>query len=286
MHTNHFPVLVGVADKQPAALSYAIAEAERLRRPMRVVHCWAPPAVMPEDYLGVETPEAARADAERVLEEARSAILRAAPLLEAEFVTVEGAPASSLAREATRAAVLVLGSDDVSSLDRLLGGAVSGFLARTAACPVVVVPDRDVPDSGDGGVVVTIDGDTSASGPLRYAFEQAEARREPLHVLHAAPEATLRADFLKHQANVAEVVAGWQTQYPDVAVLRCTSEGTPAEECIEATSEASLVVIGRHHGHSTPFARARPIAMRVLRDAQCPVAVVPLDYGRSDSTTR
>ncbi|MCW2831217.1 MAG: hypothetical protein JWP31_1909 [Aeromicrobium sp.] len=279
MHTNHFPVLVGVADKQHAAVTYAIAEAERLNRTLRVVHCWALPFVASEFSIGVEVVEAMRGDADSVLDDARAVVTETSPDMESEYVIINGAPANALKQEAQQAAALILGSDDVPWFERLLGGEVSGYLARTAACPVVVVPERDVPGTGAGGVVVTIDGDTSAAGPLRYAFEQADARDESLHVLHAAPEATLQEDFQTHLANIAEVVAGWSELYPDVAVLRSTTKGAPSEDCIEATAEASLVVIGRHHGHSTPFARARPVAMTVLRKAQCPVAVVPLNYG-------
>lgn len=281
MHTQHFPVLVGVADKQPAAMAYAIAEAARLKRPLRVVHSWALPTVSSEFYVGAEAAEAMRTDGEAVLNDARGVVAELSPTLEAEYLVVTGSPSNVLGDEAKQAAVLILGSDDVPWFERMLGGEVSGYLARTAACPVVVVPERTVPGTGVGGVVVTIDGDTSAAGPLRYAFEQADARHESLHVLHAAPEATLREDFQNHTANVAEIVAGWQELYPDVEVIRSITEGAPADECIEATAEASLVVIGRHHGHSIPFARARPIAMTVLRKAQCPVAVVPLDYAHA-----
>ena len=281
MHTNHFPVLIGVADKQPAAVKYAIAEAERLHRSLRVVHCWVLPTPASAMYVGAASLGDMRAEGQIVLDDAQSIVAELAGDLDAEYVMADGSPANVLVEEAKQAAALILGSDDVPWFDRLLGGEVAGHLARTAACPVVVVPERTVPGTGAGGVVVTIDGDTSADGPLRYAFEQADARHEPLHVLHAAPEAALRQDFENHRANVAEVVAGWAELYPDVQILRSTTEGAPVDECIEATSEASLVVIGRHHGHTVPFARVRPIALAVLRKAQCPMAVVPLDYGRS-----
>lgn len=278
MNTNLAPVLIGVADKQPMALHYALAECVRLRRPLRVVHCWALPAAAPEFYVGPDAVEAIRTDAEAVLADARQVVAEVAPTVNVEYVIVDGAPANALRQEAEQAALLVLGSDDVPWLDRLLGGEVSGYLARTAACPVVVVPERDV--AATGGVVVTVDGDTPAAGPLLYGFEQADARREPLRVLHAAPGATVREDFENHQANVAEVMAGWQERFPDVSVIQSTTESALTSACAKATAEASLAVFGRHHGRSTPFTRARPIAMAVLRTAQCPVAVVPLDYGR------
>lgn len=281
MHTTRFPVVVGIADKQPMVLKYAIAEAGRLGRSLRVVHCWSLPIVAPEVFFGPETLEAMRANSESVLDGARAVVAETSPDLDVEYVVVTGAPGSALVDESKHAAALIVGSDDVPWFERLLGGAVSRFVARMAACPVVFVPERNLPHAGAGGVVITIDGDTSAAGPLRYAFEAADARREPLHVLHRAPETTLRADFQNHCANLAEVMAGWQVLFPDVTVVRSTTEADPAEACIVATSEASLVVFGRHHGHSTPFARARPIAMTVLRKAQCPVVVVPLDYGHT-----
>jgi nucleotide-binding universal stress UspA family protein len=281
MHTHHFPVLVGIADKQPDAVIYAIAEAERLKRPLRVVHCWVLPTPAAAMYVGSRTLGEMRVDGQVVLDDARAIVDELGGGLEAEYLMGEGSPLDVLAEQAKQAAVLVLGSDDVPWYDRLLGGEISGYLARMAACPVVVVPERNAPGTGVGGVVVTIDGDTSAEGPLRYAFEQADARHEALHVLHAAPGATLRTDFQNHHANVAEIIAGWQEIYPDVEILRSTTDGAPVDECIEATAEASLVVIGRHHGHSTPFPQVRPIAMTVLRKAQCPVAVVPLDYGQA-----
>jgi nucleotide-binding universal stress UspA family protein len=281
MHTNHFPVLVGVAGKQPIAVAYAVVEAVRLHRPLRVLHCWALPSTASALYLGSETLGSMRVDGQEVLDAAAAVVAESGVDIEVEYVLADGSPVNVLAEDAKEAAELILGSDDVPWIDRLLGGEVSGYLARTAACPVVVVPERTVPGTGTGGVVVTIDGDTAAAGPLRYAFEQADARHEALHVLHAAPEATLRQDFQNHHVNVAEVVAGWQEVYPDVTVLRSTTDGTPADACIEATAEASLVVIGHHHGHSISFARARPIALTVLRKAQCPVAVVPLDYGQA-----
>lgn len=281
MRPSDYPVVVGVADKQPIAMHYAIAEAGRLQRSLRVVHCWALPVVTSEFYIAPDAVEAMRTSGAVVLDDARAIVEEMSPAPTTEYVIADGSPSNVLKQESEVAAALILGSDDVPWFDRFLGGETSGYLARSSACPVVVVPERNVPGRGSGGVVVTIDGDTSATGPLKYAFEQADLRHEHLHVLHAAPEATLRADFEAHRANVAEVVAGWQELFPGVTVHRSTTEGAPADECIRATAEASLVVIGRHHGHTTPFARVRPIAMTVLRNAQCPVAVVPLDYGRA-----
>lgn len=167
-------------------------------------------------------------------------------------------------------------------LERVRGGGLSSHLARVATCPVVFVPERGElagTDRATWGVVVTIDGETSAAGPLRYAFEQADVRGEPLHVLHAAPASTFGPGLTAHRANVAEVVAGWQEQFPSVEVVRSTSDGSASDASIRATFNASLLVMGQHHGHDTPLTMLWPVARTVLQGAHCPVVVVPLDFG-------
>ncbi len=280
MSNQSLPVVVGVVDDQPAVVRYAVAEAERLGRSLRVVHCWTVPSLGAEFVVASDTTTVLRTDAQRVLHLARAIVSETALEAHTEFVVEYGPPDTVLVEEGRSAAVLVIGSDDLPWFERFLVGELSSHLARAAACPVVVVPEEGSTGGGDGGVVVTIDGETSAAGPLRYGFEQADARQEPLHVLHAAPGGTLDLDLPRYRANLAEVVAGWQEQFPGVEVVRSTTAGRASEACIKVSTRASLVVMGRHHGHS-PFALVRPIARAVLREAQCPVAVVPLDYGTS-----
>ena len=280
MNTSRLPVLVGVSDKEPTAIRCALSEARRRGTGLRVVHCYELPAQAAEFYIGTDILTSMRTAGEAVLDEAREVVEASADSagVEVDYVLAHGTPDNVLSGLSLEADSLVLGADDIPWYDRMLGGAVAGYLARKAACPVIVVPERVVPPRVGGGVVVTIDGDTSASGPLRYGFEQCDARNETLTVLHAAPVATLQQDFDNHRANVAEIVAGWQELYPDVQVVRSTTSGDPIETCIASTARASLVVIGRPHGFTIPFVTARPVAMQVLREAQCPVAIVGANY--------
>jgi nucleotide-binding universal stress UspA family protein len=147
-----------------------------------------------------------------------------------------------------------------------------------APCPVVIVPEVAYPKSMEGEVVVTIDGDSSADGPLRFAFEQASARDGVLHVLHAVPPATMLSDIADLRANMSEVLAGWRDKFPDVAVMDAFAVGDPRDVVARATNGAELVVVGRPHGRVMPFAISRPLATAVVRRASCPVAVVPADY--------
>jgi nucleotide-binding universal stress UspA family protein len=62
-------------------------------------------------------------------------------------------------------------------------------------------------------------------------------------------------------------------------VLLWLTNGDALEQCIAATAQASMLVVGRPHGSSFSFARDGPIAMLVLREAKCPLAIVSADRG-------
>lgn len=272
------PVVVGVADDQAAVLRYAAAEAERRRVPLRVVHCWSMTELGAEFVVQSDSTTIMRTEAQRVLDLARSVVTEAVPTLEVAYVGEYGAPAAVLVQEARAATALIIGANDQPWFERFLDGELSPHLARVAACPVVVVPDHHPTGTGDGGVVVAIDGRTDAAGPLRYGFEQADLRGAVLHVIYAPPSGTWNDELGLYRITEAEIVAGWQEQFPGVEVLRSISSGGAAEACIEATAHAGLLVLGRPHGHS-PFGLIRPVARAVLRNAECPVVVVPLAYG-------
>lgn len=281
MLPRNAPVVVGVSVDQPSVLLYALREAARLRTTVRVVHCYA--ALAGDVYVGSDSHEAMRAAGAEVLTQARKIVEASDPSAEVEYILERGDPGACLVDEAKEAHVMVVGADDASWLERMLGGNVSGHLALHAACPVVVVPQSSDGNGRTDGVIVTLDGDTSSAGPLRYGFEQADFRTEELHVLHATPVATTAQDTAVLTAKVESEVARWSAMSPNVQVRFSVTTGDVRDECIRATSRASLLVIGRPHGHAMSFALTRPLALVVLREARCPVAIVPADYGSQRS---
>lgn len=276
--TTAKPVVVGIKDKQPAALRFGLQEARRAGVPMRVVHSSALPVQAAEFYTGYDAMDGARVAGQEILDEARHFIDQevAPPPVSYELST--GPAIDTLVRVSVGARVLIIGSDDLPWYERALGTAVTGHVTRHADCVVIVVPEHGDPSPLIGGVVVTLDGDTSASGPLRYAFEQADAAGRTLHVLHATPPATLTEDVQAVRANIGEVLAGWSEIYPDVRVIPAFVFDAVEDVIVEATERAELVVVGRPHNRSVAFALARPVATRVARRANCPVAIVPSDY--------
>jgi len=276
MTSHSSPVVVGIADKQPTALRFAVAEAHRRATGLRVVHSAAVPAA--EFYVAAEVVEEIRDAGRNVLHDAQHFIEQEVTPVPVEYVLTASPPIEALDVEAQEAGLLVIGVDDISWPDRLLGGAIASYTALHAACPVVVVPERSYPTPLSGGVVIALDGDTPASGPLRFAFEQAGPRGNVLHVLHAIPEGTAAPDVEGVRANLGEVLAGWSDTFPEVHVQLSFPIDEAEEALARATEHAELVVVGRPHRHGLPIALARPLAAEVLRHAHCPVAVVPADY--------
>ncbi|MEO6606532.1 MAG: universal stress protein [Aeromicrobium sp.] len=278
MKTTIKPVVVGIVDKQPSVLRFAMREAIRAGAPLRVVHAVSMPVQVAEFNVGIDAMSAAREGGQKLLDDAKHFIDKEAESPPVSYVLTTEPAIQALERESATARVLIIGADDLPWYDRMLGGAVAPHVTRHASCAVVVVPEISYPPTATGGVVVTLDGDTSASGPLGFAFEQADARDRTLQVLHAAPPATLTSDVEDIRVNIGAILAGWNESFPDVRVIPTFIFETPEQAIVDATENAELVVVGRPHNRTIAFALARPVAMQVLRRAQCPVAIVPADY--------
>ncbi|WP_188110660.1 universal stress protein [Aeromicrobium ginsengisoli] len=278
MNSVKSPVIIGLADKQPTALRFALREALRSGAKMRVVHAASIPVQAVYPYLGPVELDGIKAAGQKVLDDAREFLDQEVALPPVTFVLSIASAVDALQEAASGAQLLVIGADDIPWYDRMLGGGVARHMASHAPCPVVVVPEVAYPATPNGGVVVTLDGGTSAAGPLTYAFEQASARRHELHVLHATPPATLAADAEAIRANIAEVLAGWSETYPHVRVIRAFVVDGTESAIVAASAHAELIVVGRPHSKNVSFALTRPLAMQVLRRAGCPVAIVPSDY--------
>ena len=278
MNTVKPVVVVGIVDKQPSVLRFAAREARLAGARLQVVNAAGPAVEIAAVYPELGILKSLRDVGQHVLDDAREFVTDELDISDAEFILTDGIPTEVLMQAAAGARMMVLGADDVPWYDRLIRTKVAGHLAMHARCPVVVVPEVEYPHFMGGDVVVTIDGTSAADGPLRFAFEQADARYGVLHVLLAVPPATLPSDVADLRANMSEVLAGWREVFPDVVVMDAFAVGDPKDVVANATRGAELVVVGRPHGRAMPFALLRPLATDVLRRANCPVAVVPADY--------
>lgn len=271
------PVVIGIVEQQPNLLTYAIRAARETRSPLRVVHSTGVPAQAADFYASPELLNELRSGGQAVLADAKHVIEQEGPDLVVEYVLCEEPPVQALEHTSADARLLVVGADDVTWFERLLRGSVSGRLARHARCPVVVVPKHAGPDRYEGDIIVILDGDTSADGPIRFGFERAAARSATLHLLQVQRAGTPALEIEAIEAHLGEVVAGWRESYPDTVVLTSFSAGDPETSIAQATQAAGLVIVGRPHGGVVPVLTGS-LATDLLRRAHCPVAIVPASY--------
>lgn len=268
------PVLVGLKGHQPSVLGWALKTAARDHRPVRVVHTWVVDAPLPEYSRGGLTADRLKAVGEAALDWARGFVAASGVDVEVTYELTHGPALDVLRAESKGSAMLVLGTDHVSWWARILGEDVTHHVALRASCPVVVVPDdtSDAPEGG--GVVVTVEGNRPAEGPLRFAFEEADRRGVDLQVVHAER----RGDEEKRESasrELSEVMAGWREQYPTVRVRSVLEDGDPSDLAAAMTSQNQLFVVGRTRRAGSLVTLRRPVAAQAVRDARCPVAVVP-----------
>jgi nucleotide-binding universal stress UspA family protein len=220
-----------------------------------------------------------------VLDAAQDEVTDADPSIEVTSTSYIGPAATALVRASREADTLVVGSRGLRAVPAFLLGATSLEVAAHAACPVVVVGASSRATTS-GGVVVGVDGTPRASEAIAYAFAYASAHDIELTVLHAfqveyiagviselaAEESNARV-AQEELALTAEVVAGWQEKYPDVHVTTVTMRNHPVDALVEASTTASLLVIGgRRRGLGGALLGS--VGHGTLHDAHCPVAVV------------
>jgi nucleotide-binding universal stress UspA family protein len=290
------PVVVGV-DGSPAGLA-AVAVAAREARMrgtgLRVVHAFFWPMMrVPLEPSSMGPPDGGlRNQADRVVEEALGHAREVAPDVVAEGTVVTGDTLPVMAEESRGAALAVVGSRGLGAFVGLLLGSTGVHLAAHGHCPVLVVRGAGDP-AREGPVVAGVDGSPSGDAAIEFAFAEAAMRGSGLVAVHAwspwkaeapapqdpaAPHASRAGDLAANEERVlAEALAGRQERYPDVPVERKVLRDGPREALIEASREASLVVVGaRGRGGFTGMLLGS-VSQALLHHADCPVAVVRAD---------
>ena len=141
MNTQHL-IVVGVdgSDGGRRALEWAVREADARGSAVQAVIVWQWDGL---DYTpAVATnPQEARERATRLLDDEIHALLaRHGSHLPIAAEVIEGRPGETLARAASSADLLVLGSHGHSRVRHTVLGSVSEECVRKATCPVVVIP--------------------------------------------------------------------------------------------------------------------------------------------------
>jgi nucleotide-binding universal stress UspA family protein len=275
-------VVVGFDDSPPAhaALGWAIEEAQAWRTPLRVV-------------VATSKMRSLSADAEvlygRWMEEAAAhaeEILRRSPLNAWEVAMAPGRAQDVLASGARADAITVVGSVGHGVVAGSLLGSVSRHLVAHSAGPVVVC-GRGV-GRPDGPVVVGVDGSPRSERALDFALARSEYASHPVQALFAwegaerpgtplagGPLPALANEYLDAERWLSEALAGRTTDHPATIIEPVLASISPRQALTDASSMASLVVVGTRGRSALEGALLGSVSLALLRHGHCPVAVVP-----------
>ncbi len=277
-----------------AAADWAAREAKLRGLPLKLVNVWepVPEPIAQAPLLG---PETHQHWSERIPREAAEELRAAHPEVDVLIKQVTGRPAEVLTDAGKDAEPLVLGSRGLSGVGGFMVGSVGLAVVAHAECPVVLVraegdtsgTDSTVPPSRP--VVLGLDTRAPDDTLIGFAFEAAVLHGASLRVVHGwneppyiayglPPDLELNARLgAEEAAAVSEVLRPWRQKFPTVDVVEDSLSGKAANRLVDASAEASLVVVGRRIRRSPLGAHIGPVTHAVLHHATAPVAVVPHD---------
>ena len=285
------PVLVGVDGSPPAraALELGVQQARRHGRPLRLVHAFVWPILgVPVGPSPLGPPAGGlRAEAERVLAEAREHARALAPDLPVSGAVVDGTAAAVLLAEAARAALTVVGDRGLGGFASLLVGSVAAQVAAHAPGPVLVARGRPDPQ---GPVLVGVDGSEAAEWALAFAYVEAAARGAELLALNTwygrLPARTEERLPLIYDASDVQAERGRELnaavvrvreRLPEVTGVTVREQvrfGRAARTLVDASATAQLLVVGARGRGGFAGLRLGSVSTAALHHAHCPVAVV------------
>jgi nucleotide-binding universal stress UspA family protein len=179
------------------------------------------------------------------------------------------------------AALIVVGSSHVGPARRVLPGSTGERLLHGSPCAVAIVPKgyRETEHSAPKRIGVGIDGREESAAALRGAAELARALDAQIDLIRAfSPDvAPVDAEMLAE----LEVLA--RTQFDEsVKALPPALNGAmtfverhPADVLVERSRDLDLLVIGSRGYGPLRAVLLGGVSGRVIRDAACPVIVVP-----------
>jgi nucleotide-binding universal stress UspA family protein len=282
------PLVVGFDGSHgaQAALDWALADARTGGAPVHIVHAYSGmPTYGSLSMFGtLPMPElgALRAGSQKLLTDAAEHAAKVAPDIEISTAAHDGDPVPVLLRAASAASSLLLGSRRLGALGSAVLGSVSGAVARSASCPVVVVRGPAGLAEEQTGLVVGVDGRADCAAALDYAFDFADRHRIPLHgVLCWHPDLLAQMTWrteppVAERARVwlAEALAGRRERYPGVDVHPVVVKEHPVAGLVAASNGRQLLVVGSRGRDALASTMLGSVSQGVLHHATCPVAVV------------
>ncbi|MGW2642804.1 universal stress protein [Streptomyces sp. NPDC001348] len=286
------------------AADWAAREALRRDAPLRLVH-----ALGRQSYVSLgEIPQPSVSPderirwADRMLREAEATIAGRHPGLQISTDRLTDEPVPALLGAAGTADLLVLGSRGLGSVAGFLVGSVAAAVVAGSRRPVVLVrgglrpEDEHQPGATGSGaapfrdVVLGLNSSAPNDAVIAFAFEAASQRAARLRVVHGrSPElpyydngGDLNAELHDELTGemhrcLTEALEPWRDKFPGVEVTEQAVVGKAGSHLVEASRDASLVVVGRRRRRTAIGVVIAPVTHAVLHHATAPVAVVPHD---------
>lgn len=266
-----------------AAVVYAALEARTRGLPLEVVTVM--PAYLAAGPFPVAPDASMRHAAHVVLDDALDVAVATVPDLDVTTTLLLGSRVDALVRHTREAALLTVGAPPHGLAERLwTGSTVTGAAARVH-CPLVIVPPEPVSERRLGRVVVGLKTSRHAEHLLGAAFAVARQTQSDLAVVHAwhliseyddaiAARTTTPARVTEMVRSVEDSMIDLRMAYPDVQVEVDVVHGQAAYALVGQSAQADLLIMSRPaRGGFVHYLGAT--ARAVIRDAACPIEVVP-----------
>jgi nucleotide-binding universal stress UspA family protein len=276
------PIVVGFNGSagSEAAVTWALERAARDKFPVIIVHAvddrWMSPDFQYHEII--------RQAGMELLQQAWASASVRAPDVEVDIQLRHGSGGSVLRDVSKEAALVVVGGHDKSWLD---GGPMTDRALQVVSaseCPVAVIPAKR--GTGDGGVVVGVDGSAESLQAVAFAAAEADRGGDALTVVLAfksparwvekrLPSSGLAESMVEEDRIVlAESVAGLGEKYPDLVIQQRLEQDTePAKAIVNTAAGARLLVIGSRGRGAFSRTVLGSTAHAVLLQVPCPTIV-------------
>lgn len=284
-----YGILVGVDGSvaSEAAIRFATREAVLREASLTLMHVISPIPDWGAPSMRLEIAAAWEANARHVVEQARkttvaTSVESALTDVRTEIAYSTAATAvSALIGASSRAQMTVVGSRGMGAVGRFVLGSVSSGLVQHARCPVAVIHDDDGSANDKAPVLVGVDGSPASDAAIALAFDEASRRGVHLVALHAWSDVgvfpILGMDWRDYETQGAQLLAdrlaGWQAQFPDVQVQRRLVCDKPAHWLIEESQRAQLVVVGSHGRGGFPGMLLGSVGSALVHSIRTPLII-------------
>lgn len=277
-------IVVGVDGSEGAAesLRWAVAEGERRGWSVTVVLAWAALDQHHADGQDRYDPDYSDEDAAAALDVMVSKALGDGA--DVTKKTVCDLPARGLLEASADADLVVVGARGMGGFKGMLLGSVSQAVLQQSTIPVAVVRGDG---SGNGKVVVGVDGSDSSKRALQWAIEAAAARSSTLTAVNAwqppvfggYPQAGLAIDPAELESTSREIVTDALAEV-DTSALSSDPEivahlGGAAEGVLTVGDGADLIVLGSRGRGGFKGLLLGSVTLQVTQHSTSTVVVIP-----------